>query len=371
MLKFGEFGNHRVILRGLAIMLKQQGPAAAGTTVPRVLLALCAASALFVSCTSTAIGVDFGQLSDSLPPNNVVLQLVQSLGLNKFRIYGADAGVLTTFASSGIDIIIGADNTEVQPMASTAGYAMTWAQNNIAAYPNTNIVAVAVGNEILTSDTQLTASIVPALQNLQAALVSLGLSQKVKVSTPHSLNVLGTSFPPSAGQFSDGSTMSSILGFLSQTGSPFMVNVYPFFAYESNPSSIPLDYALFSPSAAPVTDSGTGLTYHNLFDAEVDAVYAAISALGYTNVNLAITETGWPSAGDPNEIGASVANAQSYISNLVQHVNSGVGTPAKPGVTADTYIFDLYNEDLKTGATSERNFGLYNTDGTAVYDSGL
>jgi hypothetical protein len=47
------------------------------------------------------------------------------------------------------------------------------------------------------------------------------------------------------------------------------------------------------------------------------------------------------------------------------------GTPAKPSVPIDIYVFALFNEDLKTGAASERNYGLYYPDGTPVYNIGL
>jgi hypothetical protein len=37
----------------------------------------------------------------------------------------------------------------------------------------------------------------------------------------------------------------------------------------------------------------------------------------------------------------------------------------------DTYLFALYDEDLKPGPGSERSFGLFKTDLTMVYDIGL
>jgi hypothetical protein len=278
----------------------------------------------------------------------VVLQLVKTTTISKLKIFDADAGVLTTFAGSGIEIVIAADNDQVQPLAQTQGYALQWVQTNIAAYPNTSIVGIALGNEVLSYQLQLIPFLLPALQNLQAALVSLGLDTTVKISSPSSLGIVANSFPPSYGEFNfyDGNIMSPLLDFYAQTGSPFMVNVYPYFAYASAPESISLDYVLFDPNVTPVYDDGSGLNYTNMFDAQVDAVYAAISKLGYNNISLAVTETGWPSAGDPDEAGANVQNAQLFNANLVKHIESGVGTPARPGVTVDTCIFALYNENL-------------------------
>ena len=71
--------------------------------------------------------------------------------------------------------------------------------------------------------------------------------------------------------------------FLRETGSYLMVNAYPFFAYESNSDVISLDYALFRENPG-VVDSGSGLRYFNLFDAQIDAVFAAMSALKYDDI---------------------------------------------------------------------------------------
>jgi hypothetical protein len=42
-----------------------------------------------------------------------------------------------------------------------------------------------------------------------------------------------------------------------------------------------------------------------------------------------------------------------------------------PGKSVDTYLFALYDEDLKPGPGSERSFGLFKTDLTMVYDFGF
>lgn len=107
---------------------------------------------------------------------------------------------------------------------------------------------------------------------------------------------------------------------------------------------------------------------HNL---QVDAVYSALKALGYKDIEIVVAETGWPYNGDSNEVGPSVENAKAYNGNLVAHLRSLVGTPLMPGKSVDTYIFALYDEDLKPGPTSERSFGLFKPDLTMAYDIGL
>lgn len=105
--------------------------------------------------------------------------------------------------------------------------------------------------------------------------------------------------------------------------------------------------------------------------AQIDAVYSAIKALGYSDIEVRISETGWPSKGDPDEIGATPENAGIYNANLVKIMEQKQGTPANPSVPIDLYVFALFNENLKPGPTSERNYGLYYPDGTPVYSIGL
>lgn len=161
-----------------------------------------------------------------------------------------------------------------------------------------------------------------------------------------------------------------MLEFLRQTGSYLMVNAYPFFAYAANSDTISLDYALFKQNPG-VVDSGNHLKYDNLFDAQIDAVNAAMSALQYDDVKITVSETGWPSLGDSNEIGAGQDNAASYNGNLVKRVLNGSGTPLRPKDPLNVFLFALFNENQKTGPTSEKNYGLFYPSEKKVYDISL
>jgi len=103
----------------------------------------------------------------------------------------------------------------------------------------------------------------------------------------------------------------------------------------------------------------------------VDAVYSALNSMGFKNVEIVVAETGWPFKGDDNDVGPSIENAKAYNGNLIAHLRSMVGTPLMPGKSVDTYLFALYDEDLKPGPGSERSFGLFKTDLTMVYDFGF
>lgn len=145
-----------------------------------------------------------------------------------------------------------------------------------------------------------------------------------------------------------------------------MVNPYPFFACNNEN----LDYALFRPNPG-VVDSDSGILYTNMLDAQLDAVYSAMKSLGFADLDIVIAETGWPSKGDPTQFGVGPKEAADYNGNLMRHVVSGMGTPLMPNRTFETYIFALFNEDLKPGPVGERNFGLFEPDLSPVYEIGI
>lgn len=320
---------------------------------------------------SPVLGVNYGQTADNLPPPSAVAKLVQSTTISKLRIYGADPAILQAFANTGIGLLLGISNDQI-PSLNQLAVAQNWVKNNIVPFvPATDIIGISVGNEVLFSgDRVLISQLLPALQNLHAALVDVSLDQQIKVSTPHSMAILSTSAPPSAGRFSESFDMKALLDFLQKIGAPLMINPYPYFAYKSDPTDRTLAYALFEPNQGSY-DTNTGLKYTNMFDAQLDAVYSAMKYLGYTDIDIVVAETGWPSAGDPSEKGVSLQNAIAYNGNLIKHVTSMTGTPMMPNRSIEIYIFGLFNEDLKPGPTSERNFGLFKTDLTMAYDVGL
>lgn len=156
-----------------------------------------------------------------------------------------------------------------------------------------------------------------------------------------------------------------------KTGSPFLINAYPFFAYKANPKQVSLDFALFQPGTG-VVDPATNLHYDNMLFAQIDAVYSALGYLGYKKLPVHISETGWPSRGDEDEVGATPDNASKYNGNLIRIISQKRGTPLRPsGGDLNIYVFALFNENLKPGPTSERNYGLFKPDGTPAYSLGI
>ncbi|XP_062215003.1 glucan endo-1,3-beta-glucosidase 7-like [Phragmites australis] len=321
------------------------------------------------------IGVNYGEVADNLPSPDETAKLLKSTTISKVRLYGVDAGLIRALAGSSISVVVGVANGDIPSLAADPATASRWLASNVLPFvPATTISVVAVGNEVLESgDATLAAALLPAMQNLRAAAVMAGDGAAgIKFSTVNTMAVLAQSEPPSTGVFHPDITpqLQQILGFLSKTSAPFMINPYPWFAYQSDPRPETLAFCLFQPNAGRV-DAGSKIKYTNMFDAQLDAVKSALGRAGYGDVEIVVAETGWPTKGDAGEAGATVDNAKAYVSNLVAHLRSGVGTPLMPGKSVDTYLFALYDEDLKPGPTSERSFGLYHTDLSMAYDAGL
>ncbi|XP_074556919.1 glucan endo-1,3-beta-glucosidase 11-like isoform X2 [Curcuma longa] len=299
--------------------------------------------------------------------------LLKSLKVNNTRIYDSNPQVLTAFANTGIDIIVTVPNEEIRRLMDPQ-LALQWVAANVQPYfPATKITGIAVGNEVFTSDDEaMMANLAPAMASIRAALVQIGLGDRIHVSSANSLAVLDSSYPPSSGAFKAelAGTMAPFLQFLAATRAPFWVNAYPYFAYKDDPSGIPLDYVLFNPNGG-MEDPHTRLHYDNMLYAQVDAAIFALERLGYGGVEVRVSETGWPSKGDADEIGASAENARVYNRNLLVRQMANEGTPMVPNRRLEVYLFAMFNEDLKPGPTSERNYGLFQPDGTMAYNLGL
>nr|DAD24421.1 TPA_asm: hypothetical protein HUJ06_025885 [Nelumbo nucifera] len=270
-------------------------------------------------------------MGDNLPSPKDVVSLYQRSEIQMIRLYHPSTEALQALRGSNLLVSLGVSNGDLKQLSSSQDAANSW-------------------------------YVAPAMNNIYNALLSIGLD-RVKVTTAVPSNVLGRSYPPSAGAFTPevAGYMKEIATFLFHTGAHLMINVYPYFAYVSDPTHISLDYALFK-SKGPVVVDGS-LKYYNLFDAMVDAFNAALEKIDAADVLVAISESGWPSAG--NEPCTSIANAQTYNMNLINHVTKG-GTPRRPEHLMDTFMFAMFNEDLKPAGV-EQSFGFFHPDMKPVY----
>ncbi|KAG0580923.1 hypothetical protein M758_4G213600 [Ceratodon purpureus] len=319
------------------------------------------------------MGINYGRIANDLPSPYEAVQKIKSMKIGRVKIFNSDAGVLSALANTGLEVVSALPNEDIPGVAQSMTASDQWVNKNVLAhYPATNIVSIIVGNELFSYESMKPtwAKLMPAINNLHSSLAKQNLTSHIKLSTAVALDVLSSSYPPTAGAFKEelvGQYLQPLLKFLYNSQSHFYVNVYPYFAWASDPEHIPLDYALFGASTPGVTDNGK--SYYNLLDAQLDAVNAALEKVGYGQVRLAISETGWPTAGDAAQVGANVANAATYNRRLVRKMlsNSKVGTPMRPGVFIPTFIFALFNENQKTGQGTEKHWGVMFPNGTNVY----
>ncbi|KAK4485475.1 hypothetical protein RD792_008117 [Penstemon davidsonii] len=267
-------------------------------------------------------GACYGTLGDNLPPATEVIALLNKNNIKRIRPYNPNPSVLQALKGQRkISVIVGVQNEDIIAIANDLTVAKSWVQNNVIKYGNVNFRYIAVGNEIspLNGGSSIAPNVPSAMRNIYKAIFVVGLGRKVKISTALSMEILGNSYPPS----------SSI----------------------SNPNDIRLDYALFTSRSTVVRDGQ--YHYQNLFDAMVDAVYAALEKVGGADVEVVVSETGWPSAGGT---ATTIDSAKTYNSNLIKNVHKG--TPRKPGKPIEAYIFDLIDENQKSPEL-EKHWGVF------------
>ncbi|KAI3945078.1 hypothetical protein MKX01_017533 [Papaver californicum] len=311
------------------------------------------------------VGVNYGRQGNNLPSPAAVINLIRSRNISRIRLFSPDSDVLNALRGTGIGVVLNVPNPDIQRIGNDPDFAGNWIWQNVLSYNDVQYRYISVGNEIDIPHAPASTLILPAMKHLHNALRAAG--NNTPVSTTIATSLVVDAFPPSSGRFSDGSQniMRSIVEFLVANRSPLLVNVYPYFAYSLNQQQIQLDYALFTANRVVVTDSNNQLQYRNLFDALTDATYSAIEKVGGWGVDIVITESGWPSGENGNI--ATIPNANTYINNLISHVSGTSGTPKRPGKSIETYIFALFNENIKPGARDEQHFGLYYPDMREIY----
>lgn len=322
----------------------------------------------------SGIGVNWGtQATHPLPPSTVV-RLLKDNGIDKVKLFDADSKTLNALANSGIQVMVGIPNEMLSTLASGVQAAENWVAKNVSSHVSSNgidIRYVAVGNEpfLPTFNGTFLGTTLPALQNIQAALIKAGLGTRIKVTVPLNADVYQSqSNLPSEGDFRTDihDLMLQILKFLSDNGGPFTVNIYPFISLYNDPS-FPIDFAFFDNNSSPVNDNGR--VYENVFDANYDTLVWALQKNGFGNLSIIVGEIGWPTDGDKN---ANLKFAQRFNQGFMSRVSAGKGTPVRSGAI-DAYLFSLIDEDAKSiqPGNFERHWGLFYFDGQPKYQLSL
>lgn len=305
-----------------------------------------------INTSSAKIGICYGLLGDNLPSKQEVIALYKQHNIQRMRLYSPDSDALRALANSNIELMLGVPNEDLQRIATSQSESNTWVQNNIRNHPGVNFRYLAVGNEINPDDYRAQ-YLVPAMENLQNTLNAARLG--IKVSSSIHTGTLGESYPPSNGNFRTEfkPILDPLIRFLVKNNSPLLLNVYPYFSYTGNMNQIQLDYALFTARGTVVFDQS--LQYQNLFYAIMDAVYSALEKSGGGNVEIVVSETGWPTGGGE---ATNSDNAKTFNNNLIRHLNNG--TPKRPGKPIEAYLFAMFDENRKGPPELEKYWGLFN-----------
>ncbi|KAL8139021.1 hypothetical protein V2J09_005022 [Rumex salicifolius] len=330
----------------------------------------------FLGVSGAGIGVNYGRLGNNLPSVSKSIELIQSIKSGGVKFYDQVPEILNALKGTNLTVTVMVPNELIANMSSNQSMADEWVRTNVLPYlPTTRIKCVLVGNEIL-SLTDATSkknwfNLVPCMKKVQFALKTLNLTN-IKVGTTMAMDVISTVFPPSNASFRADialSVMKPMLNFLNKTKSYYFVDVYPYFVWSQNYPNISLDYALLNGGGANYTDPVSNLTYTNLLDQMLDSVVFSMKKLSVPNLRLWIAETGWPNSCDIDQIGGNHHNAATYNRNLVQKLtkNPPIGTPARPGEAFPAFLFSLYNENQKPGPATERHWGVFYPNTTAVY----
>lgn len=315
------------------------------------------------------VGVNWGTISSDPLSNDIVVQMLKDNNFVKVKLFDANSDVIESMRGTNLEVMIAITNEMLASMAASPDAAAAWVKANVTSHLGTggvNIKYVAVGNEPFLNgyNGRYIDATLPALKNVQAALAAAGLVDTVKAVVPCNADILSDNPYPSQQTFRAdlAPVMLGIAAALKSTNSPFVVNLYPFLNLVLQ-ANFPIDFAFFSGFATPIVD-GTRV-YTNVFDAGFDGVVGALNNAGYPNMAVIVGEIGWPTDGANY---ANIGLAQKFNQQLVNHLESGVGTPLRPG-KLEAYLFGLLDENAKSTLPGnfERHWGIFNFDGTIKY----
>uniref|UniRef100_A0A5B7BY37 Putative glucan endo-1,3-beta-glucosidase-like n=1 Tax=Davidia involucrata TaxID=16924 RepID=A0A5B7BY37_DAVIN len=273
------------------------------------------------------------------------------------RIYEPKQEVLEALKDSVIDVIVEVPKSDLEGVASSTVGASDWYNNNLAGYVSkVKIKYIVVGRGVNPKKDHSAANyVLPAINNLASVMSSV--KQPIKVSTEIDEDLLSTFKGPSSASFSDEviiKYIEPIVKFLDDKKTPLFAAVRTFFHIDKEND---LDFALFRPKY-PRTDPNNDNKYHSLFDWLLDAFYSALDHINFPNMEIVVGRSGWPSAGYNPHI-ANEINAGIYYSKLLDRVNTGGGTPLKPDLATETYLFAMYDENRKDPDEIDTNFGIF------------
>ncbi|XP_057740235.1 glucan endo-1,3-beta-glucosidase 8-like [Arachis stenosperma] len=309
------------------------------------------------------IGINWGALTSHPINPYTVVDLLKDNGIKKVKLFDVDSWTLGALAGSGIEVMIGIPNDQMERL-SNSGQAEQWVKQNLTKHLHggVDIRYISVGNEpfLASYENKYRSSTFPAMKSIQKAVEKAGVADQVKVTSCLNADVLDSgSDKPSDGQFRSDikDVMKEILQFLNDNNSPFFINIYPYLSLYLNPN-FPEELAFFD---AGRSFEDKGATYTNVFDASVDTLVWALKKEGYSDMKIVVGEVGWPTDGHKS---ANKDKARRFYHGFLKKLGNQQGSPLHPGVL-DVYLFGLFDENLKSiePGKFERHWGIFEYDG--------
>lgn len=88
------------------------------------------------------IGANWGtQATHPLPPSTVV-KLLKDNGIQKVKLFDAEARVLNALGGSGIQVMVGIPNDMLATLANSVAAAERWVERNVSAHVSSNSVDI-------------------------------------------------------------------------------------------------------------------------------------------------------------------------------------------------------------------------------------
>ncbi|GJN31703.1 hypothetical protein PR202_gb20131 [Eleusine coracana subsp. coracana] len=321
------------------------------------------------------LAVNWGTRALHPLPGDITVRLLRDNGFDKVKLFEADPNALRALGHSGIQVMVGLPNELLAGVAGSVNAAEQWVLQNVSTYISkygVDIRSVAVGNEpfLKSYKGQFESVTLPAVQNIQAALVKAGLGRQIRVTVPLNADVYESGDgKPSSGDFRPDieGLMVNLVRFLLDNNGILAINIYPFLSMDADPN-FPKDYAFFPSPGAPPSQASVqdgNVLYTNVFDANYDTLISALEKHGLGSIPVVVGEIGWPTDGDQN---ANVPSAHKFNQGLFDRIVAGKGTPRRPQMP-DVYVFALFDEDAKSvdPGNFERHWGVFNYDGSPKY----
>ncbi|KAL7131470.1 hypothetical protein ABFS83_12G005100 [Erythranthe nasuta] len=316
------------------------------------------------------IGMSWGrQTTHRLIPSMVVDLLLQN-GIRHVKLFSPSDNVLKAFAGGEIVITLIFPNEGLVNLVypDIAAY---WIDTKMRSYldQKINIKTMYIGSEPFTpdekGDSNLNAN--QALRNIQDALKSNGHIDAV-ATTAHFTDMLAPNIQkPSEADFHPNwkNEMVEFVGLLNRTNAPFVMDMFPMYFVSQRGWDIEFAF-MDNMSNFTIVDDANGFVYTNVFEFVYDSFLTAIAKAGSPNLELKVGQIGWPTDGFP---GATTANAERFYKGFLPYVAGTKGTPLRPGISIDVFIYSLADENMNTPTPGfQRHWGVYRADGEPKFN---